>query len=239
MGIEINTQQTERNIMNGSSMKKLILAVACSASFLAQAGTVVGYINIPLQANTFTLIADPLFATPDNTLQNVLPIPQQDGTAFQKYYPGVGYSAYLYDELTPGWLPDGAVTLNPGEGAFIKSPVATTITFVGVVPQGTFSLTMPKGAFAIVSAMVPISGTPTQLNFPAEDGDLIQTYDGSTGFSAFVYDALTPGWLPYEPTFAVGQAFFVKKSALATSLTWTQTFFVTAASPAPINFTTK
>ena len=198
-------------------MKKLILAVACSASFLAQGGSY----DIPLKANTYYLIADQLFNTPDNTLPNAIPAPP-DGTLFEKYRGG--YSAYVFDELIPGWTPDAsAVTLNPGEGGFIKSPVATTLTFVGVVPIGSFSLTMPKGAYAVVSAMGPVSATPTALDFPAEDGDIIETYNNGA-FSAYVYDVLTPGWVPSEPTFAVGQAFFVKKSSVATSLTWTHTY---------------
>jgi hypothetical protein len=176
-----------------------------------------------LQANKWALIANQLNPVPpDNTLPVVIPAPP-DGTVFEKYAPGSGWSAYVYDALIPGWSPDAsAVTLNPGEGGFIKSPVATTLTFVGVVPIGSFSLTMPRGAYAVVSAMGPVSATPTALDFPAEDGDLIETYNG--GFSAFVYDALTPGWEPSEPTFAVGQAFFVKKSSVATSLTWTHTY---------------
>ena len=198
-------------------MKKLILALACSASFFAQGGY-----NIVLQANTWALIANQLNPVPPNdTLDNVIPT-APDGTIFEKY--SGAYSAYAYDALTPGWVPNGNVTLNPGEGGFIKSPVATTLTFVGVVPIGTFSLTMPAGAWAIRSYMGPVAGTLTALDFPAEDGDLIETYDGTTGFSAFVYDALTPGWLPYEPTMQVGQAFFVKKSSLATLLTWTHTY---------------
>jgi hypothetical protein len=181
---------------------------------------VVGYYNLPLQANKFALIANQMNTT-NNTIGSVL-ANVQDGTGFQKY--AGGFTAYVYDGLSAAWTPNGNATLNPGEGGFIKSPVATTITFVGEELQGSLSLTMPKGQFAIRSSMTARSGTPTALNFPAEDGDGLQTYSG--GYTAYVYDGLGAAWTPSEPTFSVGQSFFVKKAGTSSSLTWTQNFTV-------------
>jgi hypothetical protein len=124
--------------------------------------------------------------------------------------------AYVYDSLVPGWTPDGNATLNPGEGGFYKSPVATTLTFVGEVLQGNLTNGLPFIKWAIRSSMVPEAGTATQLGIPSEEGDILQVY--GNGFRAFVVDDLTPGWIPSEPSLDVGQAFLYK--------TWTQSQWV-------------
>lgn len=181
---------------------------------------VVGYINVPVPANQYVLLANQLQAT-NNTIGTVLAgVP--DGSQFQKF--SGSYAAYVYDELVPGWTPDGNATLNPGEGGFFKSPVATTLTFVGEVLQGSLTNTLPAGSYVIRSSMVPQAATPTVLAIPADDGDTLQTY--SAGYSAFVYDELLPGWTPSEPTIGLGSAFFYKKASTGTKTSWVRNFTV-------------
>src|SRR5512132_2719661 len=129
-----------------------LAAVAASVPCLVQgqnvySANVVGYINVAVPANQYILIANQL-NTGSNTIANVLAgVP--GGAIFQKYS-GSGYSAYNYDDLDNAWAPDGNATLNPGEGGFFKSPVATTITFVGEVMQGSLTNALPAvGTYGI------------------------------------------------------------------------------------------
>jgi hypothetical protein len=209
---------------------KLLLSAAALAAGLATSAmaqsnvyslNVVGYYNIPVPANTFVLIANQLNTT-NNTIGSVL-ANSPDGAQFQKYVGG--FNVYIYDEFAPGWLPDGNATLNPGEGGFFKSPVATTLTFVGEVLQGSLTNTLPINSFALRSSIVPQAGlVTTTLGFPGEDGDQIQVYNN--GFAVYLYDEFAPGWLPSEPNIAVGASFFSKKATTSVSSKWIRNFTV-------------
>ncbi len=209
--------------------KALLCAAALAVSIgaaMAQSNVyslnVVGYYNIPIAANQNYVIANQLNTT-NNSLASLMAT-APDGAQFQKF--NGSWSASTYDALTPGWLPDGNATLNPGEGGFFRSPVATTITFVGEVLQGSLTNTLPINTYVIRSSMVPQAGLISKdLGLAAEDGDQIQTWTG-TGWSASTYDALTPGWLPSEPNIPIGTAFFFHKASTSTSSTWVRNFTV-------------
>lgn len=181
---------------------------------------VVGYYNITVPANSFALIANQLNTT-NNTLAALLPSPP-DGTQFYKFT-GSGWNAYTFDALEGSWQPDGNVTLNPGEGGFIKNNTGSsmTITFVGEVLQGSLTNPIPAG-YAVRSSMVPQAGTLPSLAFPAEDGDQVFQFTGS-GYNAFTYDGLENAWTPSTPSVAVGEAFFSRKAA---AVNWVRNFTV-------------
>jgi len=182
---------------------------------------VVGYYNLPLAANAKMLIANQLNTT-NNTLGALIPI-APDSSLFYKY--AGSFTTYSYDALTPGWLPNGNATLNPGEGGFIICPEATTLTFVGEVLQGSLVNTLPINTKVIRSSIVPQQGLiSTDLKLPGEDSDLLYTY--AAGYTTYSYDALTPGWLPSEPTIGVGQAFFYLKAPQSVSSQWIRNFTV-------------
>lgn len=210
--------------MRTKTLLCLAALAAGAATSMAQSNVyslnVVGYINIPVPANQYVMLANQLNTT-NNSIANVIPT-APDGAILQKF--SSGYTAYNYDALAPGWQPDGNGTLNPGEGAFFKSPVATTLTFVGEVMQGSLTNTLPIGQYAIRSSIVPQAATPTVLGIPAEDGDILQLFNN--GYTAYNYDALAPGWQPTEPTIAVGQAFFYKKASTSTQPNWIRNFTV-------------
>jgi hypothetical protein len=208
--------------MRTKALLGLAVFAASASACLAQvySANVVGYINVTVPANQYVLIANQLQTT-NNTIGSLLsPVP--DGSLFQKY--SGTYTAYNYDELLPGWSPDGNASLNPGEGGFFRSPVATTLTFVGEVLQGSLTNTLPINAYAIRSSMVPQAGTATQLGIPGEDGDILQTYSGT--YSAFSYDGLDNAWSPSDPQIGLGQAFFYKKAATSTQSNWVRNFTV-------------
>jgi len=197
---------------------------ACAFSASAQSNVyslnVVGYYNITLPANQLVMVANQLNTT-NNTigslLANVAP-----GAQLYKY--NGGYTAYTFDDLDLVWKPDGNATLNPGEGAFIRSPVASTITFVGEVLQGSLTNTLPLNALSMRSSIVPQAGSATALAIPGEAGD--QLYRYNAGYTAYTFDDLDLVWTPSVPTLNVGEAFFYKKSPTATQSKWVRNFTV-------------
>jgi hypothetical protein len=200
------------------------LGGAMTTAAMAQAvysQNVVGYVNVTIPANSFALIANPLDSG-NNTLGSLIPV-APDGTQFFKYGAG-GYVTYTYDDLDEAWLPNGDVTLNPGEGGFIRNGTGTplTVTFVGEVLQGVLSVDLPAG-FAVRSSMVPQAGNVNEMGVPAQDGDQIFKYVPGTGYTTYTFDDLDEDWLPSTPSFGVGEAFFIRKSSGAS---WVRTFSV-------------
>lgn len=178
----------------------------------------VGYINLTIPAG-FSMIANQLNAA-DNSVGALLPsVPI--GTTIYKWN-GSGYDINNFSFA--GWG-NAAMTLNPGEGAFIKntSGADISVTLVGEVPQGPASnIDVPAG-FSMISSTVPQSGAlDSVLQFPAALGDTFYLWNNSTGgYNIFNYSFAGFGGNPPVP--AVGEAFFVKKQAAAT---WTRDFSV-------------
>jgi hypothetical protein len=211
--------------------KTLICAAALAAgiatSAVAQSNVyslnVVGYYNVNVPANTTLLVGNQLNTT-NNSLPGIIPNPPP-GSQFQ-YFSGGGLSAYVFDDVDLQWEPDATgLDLSPGHGGYFKSPVATTVTFVGEVKQGSLTNTFTKNAYVVRTAQVPISTNLVGMQLLGEPGDQIQTYSG--GFSAFVFDDVDLQWEPGDPagpTIAVGGAFFYRKAG--NNLNWVQNFTV-------------
>jgi hypothetical protein len=199
----------------------LAVSVASSMAQAVHSQNVVGYVNIPAPANQYILMANQLNTT-NNTIGSLLPsVPA--GTILQKF--SGGYTAYVFDEFDLSWTPDANGTLNPGEGAFFRSPSATTLTFVGEVRQGNLTNTLPIGAYAIRASIVPQAGpVSTTLGLPGEAGDILQTFSG--GYTAYVFDEFDLSWTPSEPNISVGQAFFYRKANASTQGNWVRNFTV-------------
>lgn len=202
----------------------LLTAAVVAAGTLASQAQVysvnaVGYVNLSLPVN-FSMIANPLNGT-NNLLSTVIPTPP-DGTQILKWDAAGQHfkdASQYFDGI--GWIPDD--TLSPGEGAFINLPNATTLTFVGEVPQGNLTNSLPLN-FSIASMQVPQSVGLSAASFPADDGDQVLFWDnvGQHYKDAIQYfDGI--GWVPNDPTPAVGESFFVNK---AVARNWTRTFSV-------------
>jgi hypothetical protein len=181
---------------------------------------VVGYYNVPVPANQYVLIANQLNTT-NNTLGGILPTAPA-GSVFQKF--SGGWSGYIMDDVDLVWTPNANATLAPGEGGFFKSPVATTLTFVGEVKQGSLTNNLPAGLYTVVGSQVPQAGSAPALGVPGEPGDVLQKYNN--GWSGFIFDDVDLVWTPSVPSFGVGEAFFYKKSAAGTQTKWVRNFTV-------------
>ncbi len=216
-----------------------VVAALSGASLMAQVYSLnaVGYINVTV-APGFSIIADQLYATNQQTAQFVSPLLDSqlidgahNGVELFKYNSVNGYSILI--ATGTGWSgPAASTTLNPGEAIFIYSPFTTnfTLTFVGQVPQGSLSSTLNQN-FNLASSVVPQSGAlDTALGLVATPGDEVFFYDPVNGYSIYIATSTAGQWqapsgFPSNPTPAVGQGFFYYTSS-ATGISWTRTFSV-------------
>lgn len=203
--------------------KTLLLAAALSAAATATAKAqvysvnAVGYVNTALKPG-FNLIANPLDAGAGNVVSNLLAgVP--DGTAVFTFTPGSGFSI---NTLDLGEWTDPNATLVPGQGFFVRTPSAVTVTFVGEVKQGNLSTPLAQG-FNLVASQVPQAGKiSTDLGLSVSDGDIVYKFDADTqGYLISTFDL--GEWDPSEPTFAVGEGCWVRKGAAGS---WNRTFSV-------------
>jgi hypothetical protein len=212
---------------------RTIKALACAAALAAGLATsladssnvyslnVVGYYNVVTPANTFAMIANQLNTT-NNSIGALLPN-GPPGANFYKMVNG-NFETYTFDPDDLTWYPNSAVTLNVGEAGVIKTPAATTLTFVGEVLQGSLTFGMPFNQLAARASQVPQAGKfTTDLLFPGQGGDAAYKMDGGN-FATFTFDPDDLTWYPTEPTFGVGEGVVIKKAGAATA--WTRTFTV-------------
>lgn len=212
--------------------KTLLLTAALSAAGIATSMAqgvysvnAVGYVNKDLVAG-FNLVSNPLRSTEANgnqiqNLFNSLP----NGTAIYQYNTTKGIFDIATKDPDFGWDPadiaDNEVL--PGSGVFVRMQAAGTITFVGEVPQGILTTTMPVG-FSIVSSQVPQAGTATALGYVPVAGDAIYSWDkAGQKYITSAYDTDFAEWIPALPTLQPGDAFFRRGTA---ANTWTRTFSV-------------
>lgn len=209
--------------------KTLLLTAALSAagiaSSMAQVYSVnaVGYVNKDLVTG-FNLISNPLNSTEanGNQIQNLFAnVP--NGSAVYQFVNG-NFRIVLKDPDF-GWDPADVADdeIRPGQGVFVRVPSASSVTFVGEVPQGTLTTQMPVG-FSIVSSQVPQSGTATALGYVPAAGDALYFWDkANQRYIVRVWDAEFESFDGPLPTLEPGDAFFVRKS---TAGSWTRTFSV-------------
>jgi hypothetical protein len=229
--------------------KALLLAAAFAAAgvatSMAQVYSVnaVGYVNTTLTPG-FTLISNPLLAA-DNKIETLFSNFQggiRDQTTVYKFIPATGnFQVATYFELLASWSGDGVgQTTVPGEGVFVFLPdpgageaANKVLTFVGEVPQGPTSVTIPKG-FSIISSPVPQAVSPDSVKntdtssaaIAATDGDTIYHYNTTTkGFDSNSFSTIFGGWdVSPLPPIKVGEAVYYFRTGAST--TWTRTFDV-------------
>jgi hypothetical protein len=209
--------------------KTLLVAAAIGAVSLATSFAqvysvnIVGYVNTTIPTG-YSIIANPLNASPDNTIASVIPAPPQ-AIAVYKYRNSTGSFLQNNFDVDFGW-DDPSMSVLPGEGLFIFNGGAQfTLTFVGDVPIGTVSQDLFQG-FNLVSSIIPQTGLlQTDLLYPpSAGGDIVYKYNNATGsYLSFAYDP-DFGWDP-EPTLNVGEGCYVLRSQAGT-VAWSRTFTV-------------
>jgi hypothetical protein len=205
-----------------------VLGVAGAASTTVQAQSVysqnaVGYVNLSLNTG-FTIIANPLNNTTNDADTILTNVPT--GTVIYTY----NNTSQLYQSSTFAdgkWngAPVADPVLTPGSAFFIKLTAATTVTFVGNVPQGTLANTIPVG-FSLQSVPVPISAslsTNAVIALAGTQGDIAYAFVNSSSLytsHTYVNGKFNPDYSP-----AVGEGFFYLSKATSAK-TWSVTFSV-------------
>jgi hypothetical protein len=186
---------------------------------------IVGYVNKAVNAG-FTIIGNPLNSG-GNTLGTIFPADLADGTTLYRYTP-TGFKIATFaeqDDGTHSWGENNNDVLNPGEGVFIFSAAARSITFVGEVPLGTALNNNIDAGFNLKSSIVPQAGQiDTVLKYPPVAGDAVYLLkpDGS-GYNISTYEEQDDGSFNWNvpPVLTVGEGVWILS---ATAKTWTRSF---------------
>jgi hypothetical protein len=181
-------------------------AISSQAQVYSQ--NVVGYVNVSIAPNGYSLVTVPLDYDGSGTNNQVgtifgtnLPV----GSSVQNWT-GSGYSGNSYSKK--GWA-FPTQSYNPGQGLFIFNPSNTTIplTIAGTVLQGglTNKYVLPN-SYSLVGNQFPVAGGITSTyGYVPSIGDQVQTWNN--GFSGNSYSK--KGWALGEPQLGVSQAVFL------------------------------
>jgi hypothetical protein len=215
--------------------KALLLAAALTAagiaSIQAQSNVysinVVGYVNV-VCSNGYTLVNTPLVRTDGNySITNMLDayIPAANQVLI---FNGSGYTTYTKDEFDATWDGPG-VQLPNGKGYFIRNVSAApfTITYVGEVPQGNLTNSLPAG-YSLVGSKVPQAGFVEDLGINPGAGDQVLRFVNGS-FRTYANDEFDNTWdngadPAKGPSVAVGEGFFYRN--LANTATWVRNFTI-------------
>ena len=113
-----------------------VSAATCVAQSNVYSLNIVGYVNVDIKAGV-NLISNPLKPSNgnNNITNTIVGLPDTAEGAEIYKWGGTGWSSDIPSWVAGfGWFPD--VSMNLGESFFLKSPVATKITFVGEVQTG-------------------------------------------------------------------------------------------------------
>jgi hypothetical protein len=222
------------------------LVAAGVASSMAQSSNVyslniVGYVNVPVQANRFYILNNPLDDGKGNVITNVLNLAfdnnNLDGSTVFTFDQVNGFVAEGWEGFLTNWAP-GAAVLAPGTGFFFQPSANDTITFVGSVTLA--STNHLAVGLNLVGSPYPASTDVTTLGFGGQDQDQIFRWfpnQGSVGgygngatfegfLSAWVDGDASDGQGPAAgPSPAVGEGFFYLNAQTAQE-TVTQNFTV-------------
>lgn len=208
-----------------SILAAALLMAASAASASAQtvySVNAVGFVNVVFPPG-FSIACNPLEGA-TNTVAALFPsVP--NGSSIFKFDSVAGQ--FVGGSFVRGsWGATAAMTIVPGEGFFFKNAdvvTSFTNTFVGNVKQGTLDTQLAAG-FTLVGSQVPQSGlVVTDLGLPIANADSVFKFDAAT--QSYTGGSFLRGsWGSFgEPSIAVGEGFFIKKTA---AITWRRTFSV-------------
>lgn len=211
-----------------------LLGTLGSVSLMAQSSTnvyslnVVGYINVTVEPG-YNIVSCPLIASPDNTLNTLLPNTNGFYKGWKVYFFSGGVYSQIEEGTKSGWLDGGTNTLNPGQAVFVQNTFTTnvTVTFVGTVPSGTITNILSPG-FNLVGSVLPASGdlvtnSLTQLT-NAVKGDRVYVNDPVNGYTIYT-SAKGGAWTGGDPIVPnVGEGFFYQNNNGTTPLDWVESF---------------
>ena len=218
---------------------KILLSAALVAAGIAAADAqqvysvnAVGYVNVTLKAG-YNLLNNPLNGT-NNNVNTIIPTAPEGSSLYkwngnaQAFFQADAYAFPL------GWIDSDAnpstTTISPGEGFFIQNPAgATTITFVGEVPQGSLTNRIGQN-YGFYGSQVPQSATLTALGFPGAEGMNYNAWNAMSQAYAQAYSYASGFWFdpdgnPNDPVLGVAEGFLLQNPT-GQAIDWTRTFSV-------------
>jgi len=209
---------------------------AASVAQTVYSANTVGSVPVVVDANKFVLVCNPLTNTSTpNTVGNLIGTTNLPVTSMilKWDYAAARFNIYTRGLSGNGWLPSSgpAVTLNPGEGFFIRSPVQQTIKFVGDVLDARdygIQTNILRSGYDLVGSKEPLSGSVFDLGLNIPGGTLPQNYLLKWNVVTQRYDIyyrvlFGTMWSPAVPRINVGEGFFTH---LAGPIPWVQNFTV-------------
>jgi hypothetical protein len=178
-------------------------------------------VNLP-RGDAFVLVANPLNLGTD-TLNEILPNAPINTTKVYSFDSLLG-GFQVYTKRSTGWQPADGAVFPPGKGFFVQntslSPI--TLTFIGLVPEGTKTNYIRPG-FNLLGPQFLLAGRiETDFHLPAHNGDRI--YQFKTNSQSYVIYMREPtGWNPSEPVIGFAEGFFLETTNAAI---WTNSYSV-------------
>jgi hypothetical protein len=195
-------------------------AITSQAQVYSQ--NVVGYINVPL-TNGYTMICNQLDADGSGTNNSIYTVV---GTNVPVNTTVLAWNGSSFNQSkwtgTKWTLNNQSFTnsMNPGSGFFVNCPAQTNITLVGQVIQGTNTYPIAAG-YQIVSPSAPVAGgIQTTQKYNPSVNDTVLIWNG-TSYNQHKWTGTT--WTLGEPSFNVGQAFFLNAK---NNTNWTQSLII-------------
>ena len=238
--------------------KVLLCAAALAASLASSMAqvyslNVVGYVNVTLPANAFSLVANPFDATTGganpgmDNLTNLFANATPNSTV-QTFDPTAASGAGDWrDPLTfyggtTGWFPNSMNVL-PGQAVlYFNNGPALSVTFVGQVVQGPYTVaTMTSGSFNTIGLPSPVGGDLTSssslitnafaaVNLVAAVNDTVQKFDPAAAAGAGdwtdpeTWYGGTTGWFPGTMRASPADGFLYFRNGA--NYTWVSNFTV-------------
>jgi len=142
-----------------------------------------------------------------DTLAEIMPsVP--DGTVFSKYdnLNGVWAQAKFSSNA---WAPSGIIELHPGQGAWLRSPSAFTLTFSGIPHSANVPPAIPSGQVWLLSRQTNDIGTYQNIiGAPPSAGAQVYQWDPTN--QVFVTNTFCGSvWSAGTPRAAVGEAWWI------------------------------
>jgi len=209
-------------------------SIAVNAQTNVYSLNAVGYINETIYPG-YNIVSCPLIASPDNTLNTLLP---PTNAAFKHWqvwtFTPTNPAATQYTEDIGGlntWLSGGTETIAPGAAVWLYNPGAnpSNVIFVGTVPTGPISTPLYAGSYNLVSSAVPASGdivtNPIMSFTNAAKHDQVWTFTPTnppaTQYTEYIHLA---SWGPGDPPLpTVGGGFWYYNGAV-TNNAWVENF---------------
>ena len=150
-----------------------------------------------------------------NTLNDIMPV-APDGSVVYKYNnAGSNWLLAVYSANNGSWGP-GAISLNPGEGAFFQAPTNFTLVFRGTPHVPVLPVTIPSGACYLLSRQTNDVASYNNIVglTPTNGAKWFQWNNAAGDYNVYAFGK--GAWTPSVPAAAVGESVWISPSGAGT-----------------------